>query len=94
MVEPENVLEVPPGNLSIDQQLGYDIARTWVTGAQVFANGNYVMIVFREQTGIQVDGEMKMLARNVASIVMPRNVAQEVHRALGASLDMLKNASE
>lgn len=89
-VPPEEV----PANLSIDQQLGYDIDRTWATGAQVFANNNHVMIVFREQTGMQVDGEMKVLARNVGSVVMPRNVAEEVHRALGASLEMLTNASE
>ncbi|MEK6637617.1 MAG: hypothetical protein AABY88_05985 [Pseudomonadota bacterium] len=74
----------------MDIQLGYDVDRTWATGAQVFTNQNNVLIVFREQTGVtKLDGSLEMFIRNVGSVTMPTEVAVALRDALSVGIDGL-----
>lgn len=84
-------MTTPPVELKddrpFDEQLGYDVSRTWVTGAQFFGNADHVLMVLREQTGaVGPDGETKSYVRNVGSVVMPLETAQAVYAALGQVL--------
>ena len=77
-----------PGELKDDRpfemQLGYDVPRIWVTGAQFFGNADHVLMVLREQTGAAgPDGQVASHIRNVGSIVMPLETARAVHASLG-----------
>ncbi|WP_428630557.1 hypothetical protein [Sphingopyxis sp.] len=74
-------------SMSFEQQLGYDVPRMWTTGAQFFGNNEHVLAVFREQTSRDMgDGTTTLHVRNVGSIIMPIQVARDVHAALGATL--------
>lgn len=72
---------------------GFDVPRQWATGAQVLAAPNGIIVVFREQMGIQVqqpDGSMsdgQPLIRNVSSVVLPLDVAAELGRILSAEAE-------
>ncbi|ALJ12602.1 hypothetical protein [Sphingopyxis macrogoltabida] len=65
-----------------------DIPREWATGAQVFLNSDHALIVFREQNLINDPdkGTTTVVLKNVASMVMPIEVAVQIHSVLGDQL--------
>lgn len=65
-----------------------DIARTWTTGAQAFLNEQSAMLVFREQNLLQdpESGKLDAVVKNVASLVMPLEVAIQLYKMLGEQL--------
>lgn len=64
-----------------------DLPRLWTTGAQSFVNDQHTMIVFREQNLLQgPDGEPTAIVRNVASLVMPTEIAVQLYFMLGEQL--------
>ncbi|UAB76978.1 hypothetical protein INR77_13060 [Erythrobacter sp. SCSIO 43205] len=65
----------------VGQALGWDTNRIWATNVQVFRNPSHVLFVFREMAeleGRKTDGtkERVNLGKNVASIVLPPDVAE------------------
>ncbi|WP_374397077.1 hypothetical protein [Sphingopyxis sp.] len=91
--EVKSELQTAIEGLPFEMQLGFDVPRTWATAVQFFANPGHVLVVFREQVTQQADdGKANVLAKNVASVVMPLDVAQEMHKILGRVLsDLEKN---
>lgn len=80
---------------SFEMQLGYDVPRIWVTGAQFYGNADHVLMVLREQTaGAVDDGTVKQHIRNVGSVVMPLDTAQAVYAALGQVLGKVADAEK
>ena len=60
---------------------GFDTTRLWATQAQVWSNGPFSVIVFREQMNVSTDDpadEERTLSKNLTSIVMPTPVAQQL----------------
>lgn len=80
--------------MPFEMQLGFDVPRTWATGVQFFGNPGHVLAVFREQvTQPAAEGTATVLAKNVASVVLPLDVAREMYKILGQVLSELdKNA--
>ena len=73
----------------LGQALGWDTQRTWATGVQVFVNPDHVLFVFKEQIRVEVEPGAEPLlpfqdsiSRNVASVVMPVNVATALRDVL------------
>lgn len=83
-----------PLNLSVEDMVGLNTDRIWATGLQVFANPEYTMIVFREQMNIQKEdgSDAQMLVKNVASVVMPTEVARQMKDILNRVLVDQPNA--
>ena len=76
--------------LPLRDQLGYDTQRTWVTGFQIFANPNHVLLVLREQSVQLTDeGEPIVEVRNVGSLVMPTDTALQLRDLLAKTLEPL-----
>ena len=91
------VAPVPPKDMGeAAAQLGFDVPRVWVTGAQVFRADDHVLIVFREQSSFATaDGATQPIMRNVGSVVMPALVAEAIKDALSSVLTTAKpNADE
>ena len=65
-----------------------DIPRTWATGAQVFVNKDHALLVFREQNLLNdpETGTIEVVLKNVASLVMPIEVAAQLHALLTEQL--------
>ena len=79
-----------PDSRPMDIQLGYDVDRIWATSAQVFANKNNTLIVFREQTVMaKPDGTLEMFIRNVGSVAMPTEIAASLRDALSIGINAL-----
>lgn len=69
--------------------IGFDTDRKFATGVQVFNQGSFQLIVFREQSLLMTpEGEQLEAVKNVASVVMPTAVAQQFHKILGEALAM------
>jgi hypothetical protein len=66
-----------------------DIPRVWATGAQVFINPAFALMVFREQNLLGDDGAPEMHMKNVASLVLPTQVVRELHALIGQQLAAL-----
>jgi hypothetical protein len=66
----------------IMQHMAFDTDRVWATQASVLLSGPVALLVFREQANVsfeeQPDEAAIDIAKNVASIVMPIEVAQEL----------------
>lgn len=65
----------------VGQTLGWDTNRIWATNVQIFRNPSHVLFVFRELAELEShkeDGskERVNLMKNVASIVLPPDVAE------------------
>lgn len=81
---PTSIIEGTPAALG--ESLGWDTQRIWATAVQVFLNPDHGLIVFKEQLqvravaiGAEPDDEPPLplqaaISRNVASVVMPRDV--------------------
>jgi len=75
--------------------IGYDLPRVWTTGAQVFVDARFSNIVFREQSLYTSDeGNMQGLIRNVASVVMPTDMARQLRDLLTTQLEALDGQQE
>lgn len=75
--------------------LGADIDRVWATGVQVFPNPQFTLVVFRDQSLAQDDnGEFVQVMKNVASLVMPTEVAKQFSVALADSLEKTNRGAE
>ncbi len=75
--------------------IAYDLPRVWTTGAQAFVDPNVTNIVFREQSLFEEDdGKKQGLIRNVASVVMPTEVARQLRDVLVNQLDLLDGKPE
>ena len=68
--------------------VGFDTVRVWSTQVQVFNNPNHTLFVFREHINLLPPAEAEgapaqtAMARNVASVVMPVEVAKALSKAL------------
>ena len=93
----EEMAQAGTAALNADPKLlfGFDVPRHWATGAQVLAAPNGIIVVFREQMGVQVqqpDGSTTNgtpLVRNVSSVVLPLDVAAELGRILSAEAERI-----
>jgi hypothetical protein len=71
--------------------MAMDLPRTWATGAQAVITGDFTMIIFREQNQFELEGvdgepiEPQVLVKNVASIVMPTEVARQFSKILAGA---------
>ncbi|MGN6289915.1 MAG: hypothetical protein ACTHNA_11695 [Sphingopyxis terrae] len=65
-----------------------DIPRVWTTGAQAFINKDHALLIFREQNLLNdpETGQVDVVLKNVASLVMPTEVAIQLHALLGEQL--------
>lgn len=69
--------------------MGMDVPRVWANGAQLFLNPQVALLVFREQNLATAEEGVELLLKNVASVVLPLDVAREMHRLLGEQLSVL-----
>ncbi len=70
--------------------MGFDTQRIYANQAQMFVNGAVTMILFREGVAISnPDGSLppQGLSRNVASIVLPTDVAREIASLLTTTIE-------
>lgn len=74
----------------IIRALAFDIPRAWATQVQVSVNGPLVSLVFRETANIVPEGSTetsKTVAKNVASVLLPADVAGELAQLLQTTVD-------
>ena len=73
-----------PLNLTPEQLAGFDTDRIWATGLQVFIQGDFSLIVFREQMDLldQNTGETKKMVKNLTSVIMPTEVVRQLKNIL------------
>lgn len=79
--------------------IGFDTQRIWATGAQVTVAGNFAVIVFREQFNVEPpsgDGASSKpgVSRNVASVVLPVEVARSLGKILNGLLGTPSDVAE
>lgn len=74
MSENKKIEEMGPDEMA--EEFGMDIPRLWATGARVVQGRNEVLIIFRDELGF--NGGTKKLQRNVASLVIPKEIAAEI----------------
>jgi len=90
MSEPMPNSPVASSTEELASQLGWDTQRLWATAAQAFRSDDHVIIVFREtievrqQASPEAEPTPANLTRNISSVVMPAQVADELGRILYA----------
>jgi len=89
MAEVEKLNLVGMGHAELAQLLAFDVPRTWATSVQAFSNPESMLFVFREVLNATAEpadpSEVQsptVIQRNVASIILPLNVAKEFSQVL------------
>lgn len=90
-MEEPNQIKTPAqviGERGASFAVGFDTTRVWATGVPAFVNGEFTMLVFREQILAQADdgSPPDTIIRNVASVVMPTATMREFYQLAGPLL--------
>lgn len=86
------------GPMNVEQLqnvFAFDTQRIWGNSIQVLLNPDHAMLIFREQVAVNTvspDGETSAVTKNVASWVMPLDVARQLGEAIsGLDFEAVKN---
>ena len=97
MAENQKPLTVGPIKLEeLTELVAWNTSRSWGNQIQVLLNPDHAMLILREQIAVTMespDGEAAVATKNVASWVIPLEVAKQLSIALnGMDFEAVKNA--
>lgn len=82
-------LSVPVESNDPTFQLGMDTNRIWVNSVQAFMTQAHSLLVFREQNQIGTPDGPRVIAKNVASVIIPSDVLVEFHGQLTVLINQM-----